>query len=76
MVQEIKKLTNSLLSFYQAMLNRLLQKHDQGWRGWDDEETFPDSEVIARAKAAIDDGRYVDAANLLMFVWIRNPREK
>lgn len=53
--------------FFRAMKKRTDEKSDQGWAGWDCEEYR--TSMRHGINANIKQGNWVDAANLIMFVW-------
>lgn len=69
------KLNHAISKFIRSMRNRLVQKEDDGWYGWDDEEVCSTQELLDRATEKIHQMRItptlkdaVDVANLVMFV--------
>lgn len=65
-------LDSTLARFSIAMKQRLRQKRVDGWRGWNEAENVRDGDedgFLERAIRNARDGDYIDAANLLMFLW-------
>jgi hypothetical protein len=53
--------------FCKKMSQRLDEKSTKGYNGWDDPSRT--IEFRERAVKAINEGRYVDAANFVLFLW-------
>ena len=65
MVEIDGNLLISALSFFKKMVERLIEKENDGWCGWDEPNV---KEFKARAISNIRNGDYVDAANLSMML--------
>lgn len=55
--------------FKQAMLERLLQKLAEGYRGWDAPDAVVRHDLRARLLDNVKAGDWVDVANIAMFIW-------
>lgn len=59
--------------FAAAMDRRVLDKQKEGRVGWGSPDCWVDEAgnptVLRRIKAAVDEGHWIDAANLAMFAW-------
>lgn len=79
--EEKQRLAATLDAFAEAMKERLFQKVDEGYTGWDELEDgwIPEERLLAEAEYVLTnryalDGDYrrrklVDAANFAMFAW-------
>lgn len=72
-MSEPKELESAVDEFADAMKARLLSKHKQGWRGWQDmDSTYLGHRLLRNAKKAAETGdrkSLVDVANLAMMIY-------
>ena len=58
-------------AFNRARMERLEEKEDKGWTGWDDPQEIPSLELRQRIKKNVRQLHWVDVANLAMMLWAR-----
>lgn len=77
---DIGELASVTYRFASRMLDRLIKKAEQGYRGWDDpsyrEEIEKKLGTHAAALLAGDSAEAVDVANLAMFLYAMDRRKK
>lgn len=68
--QDIEPLLKQVDDFAAAMKQRLIEKHEDGWTGWDDDMLRSHflRQVTMRSVSGRAD-RVIGAANFLMMVW-------
>lgn len=77
MDDELQDLLEAWQNFSRDMAVRLREKYDQGRRGWNDPETYPDEDLDADIENAFEryllgDTDEVNVANYLLFRHVRN----
>jgi len=82
MIREKRKLYRVVQRFSVKMINKLNEKVDEGWGGWDDPE-LKDRLIIKMLEHCLECFKMgsakeaVDIANFAMFIdWIENEKEK
>ena len=70
---ERHKLLDLVQEFATAMTSKLLYKHEQGYRGWDDPKQIPylEKKLVTHVGRLLDGDLYqaVDIANIAAFIW-------
>jgi len=74
--EEGKRLCNAAVNFSDAMQDVLIEKLQQGYKGWDDPDVLSDSDLLAKFMKLIGESKdiasdAVDIANFAMFMWYR-----
>lgn len=57
--------------FRSVMLLRLQEKMRKGYGGWDEESFWDNDDFEERMRQMIEEGRWIDLANMAMFQWNR-----
>lgn len=66
---EQEALATLMSSFTEAMFNKLVAKMSQGYGGWDSRSTEVVESIKAKLADNINDGDWIDVANLAMMLW-------
>ena len=77
MTLEEQKLIQAVNDFGMKMRIRLLEKLKDGYTGWDRpkiEKRTTEADLTLRAITCIMSGKYVDVANLAMFLYCQNKK--
>lgn len=64
-LDDILKLSKEFKKFTDKMWTRIVEKFQEGWKGWD-HPNFK-KEIIKKVEYCINHGQYEDGANFLMF---------
>ena len=59
-----------MMLFITAMLLRLVEKHEKGWTGWDNETDITDDMLENKLRNNLENADYVDVAVYAGFLWI------
>ena len=82
MTKDVDKLMQCVDEFAVEMKSKLLDKHIEGWKGWDDPEYMDAiklgmiTAVNKQQKNPMTAGQEVDIANFAMFLWNLNQQTK
>jgi len=74
-IQE-KELSKAFSDFETAMKARLIQKEKEGYCGWNDKKKVSNNNLLFRILNALEERKYVDAANMCMMLHYRNACQK
>lgn len=76
---ELVKIRAGVQRFAEEMSQRLIEKLDQGWRGWDDPENAEEIYQAMLAHGAgvpMAVGQEIAIANFAMFLWFQRTQKK
>lgn len=72
-VFEVARLTRLADKFGMVLKGRLIEKVQEGKGGWDNLQDYP--LIVDRLRASVDDGRWIDVANLASILWYQEQVE-
>ncbi len=72
-MSEKGRLLSAVEDFSEEMKSKLLDKADEGKRGWDDYD-WPLSDIKKQLLEHVEKGDFVDVANFAMFAFLKTER--
>jgi len=73
-MSEIEALHEMVDEFEDLMRSKLILNKQRGFMWWDDPETLPDSDLVRSLKENVEEGDWVDVANLAAILWYRKEK--
>jgi len=78
-IKEEARLSEAVDEFARAMIEKLRSKSNAGYRGWDQKASIPlIKELFFKHVERLKNGenQEVDIANLVMMLWLNNPKSE